>query len=188
MAYHNIKQGDNVMASSGAPNIQSKSPSPGLTSIGSKSQLNNPAAVAGASNWKMSPQSYMDSRNAKTVQAQGATAAALTASAELEQERLLPQGAPDGATAPSAPMRSQRQPKTAGGPTSVTNDRGERKHDSEINSLRDNSFMHDLSQSNLHLGPAAPHHDRSFNDVILDERSRLLLNQSDLHIDNNHHN
>ena len=51
----------------------------------------------------------------------------------------------------------------------------DRKHDSDASSLRDNSFMHDLSQSNLHLVAGAPHHDKSFNDAMIDERNRLML-------------
>lgn len=56
-----------------------------------------------------------------------------------------------------------------------------RLYDSE-SSHRDSSFLHDLSQVQ------ANHHDKSFNEQ-LDERSKFVLNQSDMNMElQQHHN
>lgn len=115
---------------------------------------------AGSQNWRMSPQSYVESRNGKQFPNQGEN--------HFEQERL---SAGNGEPASHAvPLRPQGQ-----------NQGEKRLYDSE-SSHRDSSFLNDLSQ--VHVN----HHDKSFNEQ-LDERSKFILNQSDMNMEfQQHHN
>lgn len=113
---------------------------------------------AASQNWRLSPQSFVESRNGRQLP---------NNDNHFEQDRLSAGNAEPATQAVPLRMQGQKQAE-------------KRLYDSE-SSHRDSSFLHDLSQ--VHAG----HHDKSFNEQ-LDERSKFALNQSDINVEQQHHN
>ena len=135
----------------------------GEADVMSQNLVANPSQAsiksAASQNWRMSPQSYVESRNGRQF---------ANNDNHFEQERLS--GGNGEPASQAVPLRMQGQ-----------NQGEKRLYDSE-SSHRDSSFLNDLSQVQ------ATHHDKSFNDQ-LGERSKFVLNQSDMDMElQQHHN